>query len=117
MNHPDKAYGKKLQELLKYIVTGDESESTDEEIHELNRIVSEVKLRSEVTKDYMKQWDRELSIKREVALATKKEDALEIISLGHEYNIPKDEIKARLVNKLHLEKEVIDELFRQADAE
>ena len=117
MNHPDKAYGKKLQELLKYIVTGDESESTDEEIHELNRIVSEVKLRSEVTKDYMKQWDRELSLKREATLAAKKEDAVKVIRFGREDGASDDKISYRLKTEFGFDSSEIDELFRQADEE
>ena len=64
-NFEDEAYGKKVQELLKYIVSGEFTTQNDD-IKVLDEIVTKVKSKTEVTRSLMKQWDREMSIRREI---------------------------------------------------
>ena len=52
--------------MVKYIVTGELGENPGEETHRLSDIVNNVKDRSEVTKTYMKEWDRQRIHDREL---------------------------------------------------
>ena len=78
--------------MLKYIVSGEKPIETNTDIEEIDSIVTKVKDRKEVTIAYMRQWDRELSIKRE----TKQEDALEDIRFDRDNGIPVVATRARL---------------------
>ncbi|MCR5156091.1 MAG: hypothetical protein K6C96_05385 [Butyrivibrio sp.] len=53
------SHGKRLMEMLKYIVSGEKISSSNPEVNNLETIVSKIKKRPEVTKKYMQQWDRE----------------------------------------------------------
>jgi predicted transposase/invertase (TIGR01784 family) len=121
INTEDEAYGKKLKEMLKYIVSGEKPNITDEDIETLDSIVTKVKFNAEVTKEYMKQWDREATIAREAEEATtekvKREDGLEFIRCGREDGVPDDKIRERLEKRLGISRAVIDELFKQIDSE
>ena len=75
-NFTDSNYGKKVQELLKYIVSGKKPDTSNPDIEKLESIVSRIKTKSEVTKKLMKQWDRELSIKREATLEESERSAI-----------------------------------------
>ena len=59
-------HGNVLAEMVKYIVTGELGDNPGEEIHRLSDIVNNVKDRSEVTKTYMKEWDRQRIHDREL---------------------------------------------------
>ena len=59
-------HGKILAEMVKYIVTGELEDNPGEETHRLSDIVDNVKDRSEVTKTYMKEWDRQRIHDREL---------------------------------------------------
>ncbi|MBE5860275.1 MAG: hypothetical protein E7301_09155 [Butyrivibrio sp.] len=52
--------------MVKYIVTGELGDNPGEETHRLSDIVDNVKDRSEVTKTYMKEWDRQRIHDREL---------------------------------------------------
>ncbi len=99
--------------MLKYIVTGEKPEEANQDIEEIDSIVTKVKGRKEVTKAYMKQWDRELSIKRE----TKQEDALENIRFDRENNIPIEVTRKRLRKSYGYNDATIDELLAKVDVE
>lgn len=58
--------GNALDEMVKYIVTGELGDNPGEETHRLSDIVDNVKDRSEVTKTYMKEWDRQRIHDREL---------------------------------------------------
>ena len=115
------AHGKRLQEMLKYILAGEKTNPSNSEVNNLDTVVSKIKKRPEVTKKYMQQWDRERILIRETREETKeetqKEDALEIILFGREYGVSDEKIRKRLNTRLKLERSVIDELFKQADSE
>ena len=115
VNTDDPEYGESLKRMLKYIVTGEKPKTPDTDIEALDIIVTRVKSNAEVTREYMKQWDREATLKREVALETKKQDALEIICFGREDGIPDDKIRFLLENRLKLSSDVIDVLFEKVD--
>ena len=68
MNHipSGNTHGKILAEMVKYIVTGELEDNPGEETHRLSDIVDNVKDRSEVTKTYMKEWDRQRIHDREL---------------------------------------------------
>ena len=51
-------HGKRLLEVLKYIVSGEKINPSNPEVNDLETVVSKIKKRSEVTRKYMKQWDR-----------------------------------------------------------
>ena len=52
-------HGKRLMEVLKYIVSGEKPSVSNPEVDNLETVVSKIKTRAEVTKKYMQQWDRE----------------------------------------------------------
>lgn len=99
--------------MLKYIVSGEKPAVTNSDIEEIDTIVTKVKSRKEVTIAYMRQWDRELSIKREI----RQEAALEIIRFGREDGISDDKTRARLKKSFGYNNKTIDELFAIVDAE
>ncbi|WP_022765337.1 Rpn family recombination-promoting nuclease/putative transposase [Butyrivibrio sp. XPD2006] len=53
------SHGKRLMEVLKYIVSGEKINASNPEVNNLETVVSKIKKRPEVTKKYMQQWDRE----------------------------------------------------------
>ncbi len=53
------SHGKRLMEVLKYIVSGEKTSALNPEVNNLEAVVSKIKNRPEVTKKYMQQWDRE----------------------------------------------------------
>ncbi len=59
--------------MLKYIVTGEKPEIEDTDINAIDTIVTKVKINAEVTREYMKQWDREATLIREAKEAAKEE--------------------------------------------
>ena len=60
----------------------------------------------------MKQWDREIYIRRE----TQKEAALDVIRFAHEDGIPDSKTRERL-KRFKFDAETIDELFAQIKKE
>ena len=137
----DPIYGKKLQEMLKYILSGEKSSSPSIGITNLESIVSKIKTRSEVTKRYMRQWDRERireqeireavtkevtesvtksvteSVTASVTASTRNNDALELINFGRNHEIPDQDIRERLESGLKLDTDTINSLFAQANNE
>ena len=98
--------------MLKYIVSGQKPANTNVDIDAIDKIVAKVKGREEVTTAFMRQWDRELSIKRE----TKAEDALQNIRFDRKYNIPEETTRARLEH-MGYKNNAINEFFAKIDAE
>ncbi len=109
-------HGKSLQEMLKYIVSGEKPAQKNDDIEAIDTIVMKVKSKKEVTTEYMQQWDRERSIKREIAKEVKTEAALEIIRMGRQNSIPDDKIRPSII-KLGIDEKDIDGLFKQIDDE
>ena len=64
-NIRESAHRKKMSEMLKYILSGEKPTSPNQGIEDVDKIVSKVKSLPEVTKKYMKQWDREQTLQRE----------------------------------------------------
>ena len=102
-------HGKKLMELLKYILSGEKPTSENNDIEVIDNIVSQVKKKPEVTISYMQQWDRENHIRRDA----KAEDALVLIRLGRKHNIPDDELYEQIRDELELPEYIIQDLFKQ----
>ena len=117
INTADTTYGNRLKRMLEYIVTGKKLDIPDTDIEALDIIVNKVKSNAEVTRDYMKQWDREATIKREAVIETKKQAALKTIRFAREDGVPEEMTRLRLANEFNLSSETIDELFKQADSE
>ena len=121
-NFEDKAYGKKVQELLKYIVSGECSAQNDD-IKVLDEIVTKVKSKTEVTRSLMKQWDREMSIRREikaevtaeVTAEVSRENAIKQIKTSRKYNASDDDIRQDLKDSYSYDDDMIDKLFKEAD--
>ena len=76
----------------------------------------------------MQQWDRELSLKRDitrevtrevtgkVTREVKEDDALNLIRFSRKHHIPDEEIRESLTNDYNLSVSEINELFAKADA-
>ncbi len=111
--HLSPEHSKKLQEMLKYIVSGQKPISTNTDIDAIDKIVAKVKGREEVTTAFMKQWDRELSIKRE----TKEDDALKMIRFARKHNISDDDIRSSLESDYDFPPSIINNLFSKINAE
>lgn len=109
----DASHGKRLMEVLKYIVSGEKISSENQQVNDLEKVVSKIKKRPEVTKKYMQQWDRE----RHLVMDAKKEDAIEHIRFCRKLGASDTEIKENLENNFKLSTNTIDELFAQVDAE
>ena len=93
--------------MLKYIVSGEKPAYSNSDIDAIDAIVTKVKSREEVTTEYMRQWDRELSIKRE----TRKEDAIKDVLFDRDNGISDDIIRSRLEQNYEYDAETINELF------
>ena len=100
-------------EVLKYIVSGEKISSENKQVNDLEKVVSKIKKRPEVTKKYMQQWDRE----RHLVMDAKKEDAIEHIRFCRKLGASDTEIKENLETNFKLSTNTIDELFAQVDAE
>ena len=106
--------GKKLQQLLQYMLTGQKPEVTDQEIEAIDELVTKIKAKKEVTTNYMKQWDRDRIIARDAALEARQKDALVLISFGSENNIPNSVIIQKLRNEFKYDDTTIKDLFEKA---
>ncbi len=117
-NFSNSQYGKKVQELLKYIASGDIVDTSNPDIEKLNVIVSRIKSKSEVTKKLMKQWDRELSIKREAkreaTLEESERSVINLIKFCHSQNISDDIIRTNIMENYNFDKDKIDALFKES---
>ena len=121
-NFKDETYGKNVSELLQFIVTGTKSDFPSESIKMLDQIVSKVKSRAEVTKRFMKQWDREYHIAMDAraegaaqaTAATEAKDAIILIRLFREKNISDTEIRQDIIKNFGFDNNTIDSLFEQA---
>ncbi len=105
-------HSKKLQEMLKYIVSGQKPDYENDSINAIDSIVSKVKSREEVTKTYMKQFDLEWSVRHETML----NNGIEDIRFDRDENIPREVTRKRLLHR-GLNNSDIDDLFAQVDAE
>ena len=110
------AHGKRLMEVLKYIVSGEIPDTMNPEVNNLETIVSKIKKRPEVTKKYMQQWDRERILVNETREAVTKQNAFSEIKFGRENGEPDVKIRKRLEKVFKLTPDVIDELFEKVDA-
>ena len=106
-------HSKLLKEMLKYIVSGEKPANTNSSIEEMDKIVTKVKGRKEVTIKYMRQWDRELSIKRD----EKRKIALNDIRFDRENGISDEITRKRLKESYDYDNETIKELFEEIDSE
>lgn len=108
---------KKLTEMLKYILTGQKPDECNLEIEQIDSIVTKVKTKSEVTKAYMKQWDRERSLQIEAAREEGKKNALNMIKFCRENNISDEKIRLNLHSDYKYDDQAIDALFMQVSSE
>ncbi len=65
----------------------------------------------------MRQYDRELSIRREVREETWEEDALKTIRFARKNKISDEITRENLAEEYNYTPEIIDDLFARADAE
>ncbi len=98
--------------MLKYIISREKIFSENQLVNALEKVVSKIKKRPEVTKKYMQQWDRE----RHLVMDTKKEAAASAITFNRKHGISDIETKAYIINELGLSKSCADELFSQIDS-
>ena len=109
----DASHGKKLMEALKYIVSGEKTSSENQQVNDLEKVVSKIKKRPEVTKKYMQQWDRERHLVMDAKLEAKQEAAISTITFNRKHGISDIETKAYIIDELGLSESCVDELFAQ----
>ncbi len=101
-----------LEEMLHYIQTGEKPEVQNPDINDVDSVVTKIKRREEVTTKYMRQWERERAIAKEVRI----DDALEMIRFGREEGVSDEKTRIR-IKRIGLNDSTIDKLFKQIDAE
>ena len=106
-------HGKRIHELLKYLVSGDKPETDNADIKDIDDLVLKTKQKKEITRRYMKQWDRENQIRREVREETKLELAKTVIRFNRNHDISDEETKDYLQNELLIASEYIDGLLNE----
>ncbi len=112
------AYRERVEEVVNYIVTGEKKENPDPVVTTMDKIVSDTKGKTEVTKKFMQNWDRIEHIKRditkEVTEKVTKEAVLGFIEYGRALNDTDENIRSLIKAKFKLDDETIDELFSEA---
>ena len=93
------------------MVTGEKPSGPDKEINDLDDLIKSVKSKSEVTKSYMRQWERDLSLQME----TSKKNAITLINTCHELGANDSYIREKLTNEFEFPDDVINELFKQVN--
>ncbi|SDB41386.1 hypothetical protein [Butyrivibrio sp. INlla16] len=110
----DKLHSKSVSELVKYIVEGEIDSEPDNDLIRLDEIVSSVKKKSEVTRAYMKEWDRQRIHDKELTEKVKKETAINIIQDDHSKGMTDDEIVAYISRIFGFSEEEIADLLKEA---
>lgn len=110
-------HGKRLQEMLKYIISGQKPSISNADIEEIDKIVTKTKAREEVATAYMRQVDREYSLMREVQEKDNKEAALKIIRVERKRKIPDNEIREDIAEEFGYSDSFIEELFQIIDSQ
>ena len=108
------AYRERVEEVVNYIVTGEKKENPDPVVTTMDKIVSDTKGKTEVTKKFMQNWDRIEHIKRDIAKEVTKEAVLGFIEYGRALNDTDENIRSLIKAKFKLDDETIDELFSEA---
>lgn len=113
----DKEYGERLQEVLKYIVTGEKRQKPSLVVTQMDEIVSETKKKAEVTKKYMQKWDEIEHIKRDTTKQVRRSDAKELIFYGRSLGDSDENIKKRIADRYDFDDATIKELFDEVASE
>jgi predicted transposase/invertase (TIGR01784 family) len=111
-NIKESVHSKKMAEMLKYILSGEKPISPDQGIEDVDKIVSKVKSLPEVTKKYMKQWDREQTIQRE-AYSNGEKNGIQNITVLFSWLF--DNGRGADVEKASKDSEYLSELFEEYD--
>jgi len=106
--------GKKLQQLLQYMLTGQKPSVTDQEIETIDKLVTKVKAKKEVTTNYMKQWDRDRIIARDAALEARQKAAINLISFSIKNGVSLEQIVDNLKYEYKFDDATIKDLFEKA---
>ncbi|WP_029319158.1 hypothetical protein [Butyrivibrio sp. AE3004] len=123
-NLPDSKFDKQaVEDLVKYIVTGEKPEKPQEAVGKLDDIINSVKKNAEVTKIFMKEWDRrrlhDIELTEEVTKQVTKEvmdnATIDFIVSMREEGISDDRIRYQISKKGNYLEEDIDRLFHEAD--
>ena len=124
-NLPEKRFNSRaVADLMRYIVTGEISADSQDAVEKLDDIISSVKKNAEVTKIFMKEWDRQrlhdIELRKEVTEEVTKEvkdaDTIYLIVSMRNEGISDDRIRYYISKNGIYSEEAIDELFREADA-
>ncbi len=114
----DKLHSKSVSELVKYIIEGEIDSEPDNDLVRLDEIVSSVKKKSEVTRAYMKEWDRQRihdkELTAQVTEKVKKETAINVIQNDHSKGMTDDEIAHDISVIFGYSEEEIDALLKEA---
>ncbi|MCR5510073.1 MAG: hypothetical protein K6F54_03900 [Lachnospiraceae bacterium] len=89
----------------------------NDDIRDLDSIVSEVRKSEEVSIEYMKSWELEDYIRREAANQTLESAALVYIIDMREAGVSDEVISQNLVEKMHLTRDKVPTLLMQASKE
>ena len=107
-------HGKRIHELLKYLVSGDKPETDNADIKDIDDLVLKTKQKKEITRRYMKQWDRDRIIARDAALEARQKDAINLISFSIKNGVSLEQIVDNLKYEYKFDDATIKDLFEKA---
>ena len=109
--------GKAISDMLRYIQDSRDINVMNDDIRDLDNIVSEVRKSEEVSIEYMKSWELEDYIRREAANQTLESAALVYIIDMREAGVSDEVISQNLVEKMQLTRDKVPALLMQASKE
>ncbi|WP_029320369.1 hypothetical protein [Butyrivibrio sp. AE3004] len=114
----DKAHSKSVSELIKYIVDGKLSSDSDSDLARLDEIVNSVKKKSEVTRAYMQEWDRQRihdkELTEQVTAQVTEDAAIKCIRRLHILGVPESSIRESISEDYGYSSEQIEILMERA---
>ncbi|MCR5509768.1 MAG: hypothetical protein K6F54_02240 [Lachnospiraceae bacterium] len=106
--------GKAIADMLRYIQDSHDINVMNDDIRDLDNIVSEVRKSEEVSIEYMKSWELEDYIRREAIDSTKELDAYALIKNMRKLNASDDMILSALINDLNIDSIRSEELLKDS---
>ena len=106
--------GKAIADMLRYIQDSRDINVMNDDIRDLDNIVSEVRKSEEVSIEYMKSWELEDCIRREAINTAKESAAFALIKNMRKLNASDDMILSALINDLNIDSIRSEELLKDS---
>ena len=123
MNIPgDESHGKSVSELVKYVVEGKLESDHDSDLTRLDEIVNLVKKKPEVSRAFMREWDRQRihdrelteQVTKQVTDEVKEDLAIKLIIRSHQRGVSEETIKEDLKEDYGFSDDLITKLIKKA---